>query len=540
MWQIPVFKAEREAGLEEQIRSSARLSYAALAEIAPAGLLSERAKARLATIDRAKATNADQFDLFYLKTLLVSTGWNLNDDVFDRQEVWAARATPEDKQFNYEHNCADIIGHITDCQAIDIDGEALAADLTVDALPDKFHIVTNAVLYRVLADQKLQERMDTIIAEIGEGKWYVSMEALFRGFDYGIVHADNTSEVVARNEKTAFLTKHLRAYGGNGTFKDMKVGRLMKSITFSGKGLVRKPANPESIIFSTASTTPFVATTEKLSHQFLETGYGELRDQPSQTKEEHKAMASEIEILQKQLADAKAANEQLQAQLRDSDVKSIKAKLEAAEATVKAEQEARVKAEADSKGYQDGIASLTAAALEADKALKAAQTELETIKAEQKKTNRISAVKTKLNKNDEQATKYVELFASLTDEQFAANVEHLEAEAVKSTPAPLAPKATPAPVAMTPATKVATVPAPGVEVASPIAPTNIQASETPVETDPAEENANASVIANATPAKDAALATQNTESTDTGVETTRAAIADYFTTLRDGSKAKTK
>ena len=57
--------------------------------------------------------NPDQIDLFYIKSVLVSTGWNKNDDVFDAAETWAARNTPEDKQFNFMHNENDIIGHIT-------------------------------------------------------------------------------------------------------------------------------------------------------------------------------------------------------------------------------------------------------------------------------------------------------------------------------------------------------------------------------------------------------------------------------------------
>jgi hypothetical protein len=44
------------------------------------------------------------------------------------------------------------------------------------------------------------------------------------------------------------LTKHLRAYGGTGEYENYKVGRSLRGISFSGKGLVNKPANPRSII----------------------------------------------------------------------------------------------------------------------------------------------------------------------------------------------------------------------------------------------------------------------------------------------------
>ena len=47
-----------------------------------------------------------------------------------------------------------------------------------------------------------------------------------------------------------FLTKHLRAYGGTGEYEGYQIGRLLRDISFSGKGLVSKPANPRSVILN--------------------------------------------------------------------------------------------------------------------------------------------------------------------------------------------------------------------------------------------------------------------------------------------------
>jgi hypothetical protein len=47
--------------------------------------------------------------------------------------------------------------------------------------------------------------------------------------------------VVTRNEDTSFLSKHLRSYGGDGEYEGSKVGRLMRNLTFSGKGLGAEP-----------------------------------------------------------------------------------------------------------------------------------------------------------------------------------------------------------------------------------------------------------------------------------------------------------
>jgi hypothetical protein len=77
------------------------------------------------------------------------------------------------------------------------------------------------------------------------------MECFFKNFDYGLI--DRTTgnyTILPRNEATAYLTKYLRAYGGGGEHQNFKIGRVLRNITFSGKGFVSKPANPDSIIFS--------------------------------------------------------------------------------------------------------------------------------------------------------------------------------------------------------------------------------------------------------------------------------------------------
>jgi hypothetical protein len=194
----------------------------------------------------------DSFDLHRLYTILVSVGWNLNDDVFGVKEVWGARHSPEDKPFNMEHNPRHVIGHITGSVVVD-DGYSVVNDETsVDELPDKFHILTSAVVYKHIKskDEKLSDETKELIDSIARGEWYVSMEALFSDFDYALSSAGGINKVVARNEDTAFLTKHLRVHGGLGTYQDYKLGRYLKNITFSGKGLVKKPGNPESYVFN--------------------------------------------------------------------------------------------------------------------------------------------------------------------------------------------------------------------------------------------------------------------------------------------------
>ena len=191
---------------------------------------------------------------------LVSTGWNKNDDVFQTKATWDARNTPEDKQFNLMHNENDIIGHITGSYVVDKDGNVVEDDTQ----PDDFDIITEAVLYNSWTDPENRQRMNQIIAEIEEGKWFVSMECLFAGFDYALLDDNGGAKLLERNEGSAFLTKHLRAYGGNGEYEGYKLGRSLRDISFSGKGLVSKPANPRSVILDASRAFSL----NSKSHQF--------------------------------------------------------------------------------------------------------------------------------------------------------------------------------------------------------------------------------------------------------------------------------
>jgi regulator of replication initiation timing len=248
-WQIPIYKAEKDAGIAKAIRASSSVSYAS--KLIPSDINKSRINKCFERLVSAAKPNFDkQIDLFYLDTILVTTSCNLNNDIFVGSEVWSARATPEDKPFNFGHNQSDIIGHITASYAVDEKYQLIDDEISTDELPEKFHLLTSAVIYKIHEDEKRQEWIDKIIAEIEDGKWFVSMEALFRNFDYGLISPTGESRIVARNEETAVLTKHLRQYGGTGKYNDYTIGRVLRNITFCGKGLVEDPANPESLILN--------------------------------------------------------------------------------------------------------------------------------------------------------------------------------------------------------------------------------------------------------------------------------------------------
>lgn len=245
---MKIYNQEVLDGLCDVIKSQASVAYCA-----PAILINEQQSSSIShnIVEKLKASsNPNQIDLYYIKSVLVSTGWNKNDDVFDNQQTWAAKHTPEDKQFNFMHNENDIIGHITGSYVVDRNGNSIAAEETNP--PEQFDIITEAVLYNSWTNPENRERMHRIISEIEDNKWFVSMECLFASFDYAVVDKNGSSKMITRSEDSSFLTKHLRAYGGTGEYEGYKIGRSLKDIAFSGKGLVSKPANPRSVILDSS------------------------------------------------------------------------------------------------------------------------------------------------------------------------------------------------------------------------------------------------------------------------------------------------
>jgi len=431
VYQIPVFRAEREAGLEQAIRANACIALANVVRTAERGELSESAVAQLRKFahQHTKAAQGD-FDLFHLTTILVTVGWNKNDDVFDPVETWVARRTPEDKQLNYEHDDAKVIGHITSNWVMDAEGKLVADDTVVDDLPAKFHIVTGGVLYRQWQTPELQERMDTLVAEIAEGKWFVSMECMFKGFDYALKASDGSTRVVARNDKTAFLSKHLRAYGGTGTYGDYKVGRMVRNIVFSGKGMVKNPANPESVILS-SDTESFTAATAEHATDFFSRGAERVYPLASKathqdcTQESTRAMTLTLEQLQAKVDALTAENTNLKASVTETVVTDLRAKLETATAAKATADDLLAKANTAITDITAQVAAakaeteaVKATLAEAQKTLDETQAELKGLYAEAAKAKRLALVKEQLGVDDADATEFVEANAGLDDEKF--------------------------------------------------------------------------------------------------------------------------
>tara|TARA_B100000131_G_C18116101_1_gene611333 strand:- start:46 stop:1536 length:1491 start_codon:yes stop_codon:yes gene_type:complete len=386
---MQIFPNEIKDGVADLVQSSASIAYCApalLCHTSEENYEGSTATKHFAEKVKADSANPKQVDLYYIKSVLVSTGWNKNDDVFSPQATWAARTTPEDKQFNLMHNENDIIGHITGSYVVNREGDKIQAE----EAPSEFDIITEAVLYNSWTEPENRERMRQIIAEIEEGKWFVSMECLFAGFDYAVVDPAGKASVLERNEGSAFLTKHLRAYGGTGEYEGKKIGRSLRDISFSGKGLVSKPANPRSVILDASRASSDSSNDNDLltlggsdmsDTNVLEQQLAEVRSELASAKEENVSLRASIEeATSKEQGEALAKLESALAEKEEA-IKALEASVAEKETSITELQETIAKSEADMKEKMEELrkmqkekkmearkASLIEAGLDADEA----------------------------------------------------------------------------------------------------------------------------------------------------------------------------
>lgn len=287
------------------------------------------------TVLAVETTFQEQEDLFFCESILVSTGENKNDDVFLKEETWNARNTPVDKYFNFMHDETKIIGHIVSSKVVSND-VVIPDNTIITDVPENFNIVVGSVIYRKFNDRVVQDRINKLIAEIQEGLWYVSMECWHKSFDY-LLSKNDESIIVPRNKNTAFLTKHLRLFKGDGQYQGYKVSRVLKDFYFSGKGLVNKPANKSSII---------IGYSQEKTMSYTEAQYKALEDRLAIAEKvakevADKAVATEIDSYKseiKKLQDSlKDSQDKTTATINDltNELKSIKDKLVVTEEIVK-------------------------------------------------------------------------------------------------------------------------------------------------------------------------------------------------------------
>lgn len=350
----------------------------------------------------------DTPDLFYTKSILCTTSMNKNDDTFLPHEVWAARKTPVDKFSNLNHDPNKLVGHITCTWAIDEEGNILADDLTAEELPPFFHLCNGSVVYRRFSDEALQAQSDELIEQIKAGNMYVSLEAFFSNFDYALVQANDLT-VIPRTSETAFLTKKLRCYGGDGYHEGVKLGRVLKNMTFGGVAFTPRPANPDSIIF--ANFQKFETVSNKT---------GVIKKSVSNLQENTMAdnlLEKQVDELKAELKSVLATNKELSDKLAnvstsklEAELASVKDALAKAEKDMEDEKASKKMAEDAKCGLATELENLKA---ECDKV----KAELATVKTDIVKSARLSKLLA-AGLSQEDAVAKLETFAGLNDAQF--------------------------------------------------------------------------------------------------------------------------
>ena len=423
MHEVKIFPQEKVDGLQGAIESNASIAYVSqLCSVEPTDDKKSKIIAQLESLGNKKS----QQDLYYMDSVLVTSCWNNNDDVFDKYEVWKARHTPEDKPFNIEHDEHHIIGHITGNWPVDLKGQVIKETTQEESLPDVFHIVTSSVVYRHWTDSELVKRTDELIGQIEAGNKFVSMECLFTGFDYALKSEGGNKHTLVRNEESAFLTKHLRAYGGGGVYEGYQVGRLLRNVAFCGHGLVERPANPSSIIFD--KYNPFIAPSESSLKIFLPPMVAQ-----SSSMKETKMAEVNLEFYKDQIDELKASVEslsraktELEDKLAAAGTKENEAKIEEMEVEAEAKlaqaetfESEIVKLQEELTEAQTKVEEIEAKLTEEQNSKAELQGQLDTIEAEKVRANRIAKL-VEAGFESAEAEEAIEKFADLNDEQFDA------------------------------------------------------------------------------------------------------------------------
>lgn len=197
-----------------------------------------------------------QIDLQYFSAVFVSSGANLNHAYFLPSELVKAEGTIINKAMDLEHSEEEVVGHIYDRVFMDTEGkkielEELAAMETASLDTKEFHIAIAGIVYK--------NRFPDLAKEVASGKWSVSMEAYFRSYDVkignlilskpeaealGLASDDAMGIIFGRLAKVIKNKVEIAA----GT-----IDRVLRDITFSGCGFVKKPANPPSVVLETAN-----------------------------------------------------------------------------------------------------------------------------------------------------------------------------------------------------------------------------------------------------------------------------------------------
>lgn len=206
-----------------------------------------------ASVIKLPKEDEKQVDLQYFSAVFVSSGANLNHAYFLPSELVKAEGTIINKAMDVEHKEEEIVGHIYNRVFMDKKGNEISLDelaSTEEATLDKreVHIAIAGIVYK--------NRFPDMAEEVAAGKWCVSMEAYFKSFDIKIgdlIISRKEAEALGIATDDSIFGRMAKVLKTGKEIALGKVDRVLRGITFSGCGFVKKPANPPSVVLETAA-----------------------------------------------------------------------------------------------------------------------------------------------------------------------------------------------------------------------------------------------------------------------------------------------
>jgi hypothetical protein len=193
-----------------------------------------------------------QPDLLYFSAIFVSSGENLNHAYFLPSELVQAEGSIVNKALDVEHKEEEIIGHIYERAFISKDGQKLdlhelSSRETASLDKEDMHVVIAGIIYK--------NRFPNIADEVEQGRWKVSMEAYYQDFDVKVgdlMVSRKEAELLGLAYLDDVMGKVAKVVKQGKEIAEGAITRVLRHITFSGCGIVKKPANPPSVILETA------------------------------------------------------------------------------------------------------------------------------------------------------------------------------------------------------------------------------------------------------------------------------------------------
>ena len=262
--QISIYAAEIEANIHGDIiaQAQAGVTHEAVCAIIdkainPKALLEEVKPLDLVTADDQMSFANMGEHCMPFSSILCSDIWNKNGDVFTAGELIDTYRSAQFQPINWQHHGSEARGNENigvmvqssllkgNIDSLEPFEDADLLDLHSSNCSAQVHIRQDGIIWAYY----FPSYASSIVAGIEENNLFVSMECFYKNFGYALRLSENDSDYILlkRDQSNAHLTAHLKAHRGSGSVLyqgiNYQIGRWLQGSSFSGQGIVNKPAN---------------------------------------------------------------------------------------------------------------------------------------------------------------------------------------------------------------------------------------------------------------------------------------------------------